>query len=63
MTGIRTARLAAGMTQAAAGQLIGVNQSHFGKLERGTVRLWADDALTLARAFEVDVAELIKVND
>jgi transcriptional regulator with XRE-family HTH domain len=63
MTGIRTARLAAGMTQAAAGQLIGVNQSHFGKLERGTVRLLAEDALTLAHAFGVDIVELIKVSD
>ena len=63
MSGIRTVRLAAGMTQAAAGQLIGVNQSHFGKIERGTVRLWADDALALARAFGVDVADLVQVTD
>lgn len=60
LTGLRNARIRAGLTQAQAGALIGAGQSTFAKYERGALALRAADALTLCRAFGVDLAELLK---
>lgn len=61
--GLRDARLRAGFTQAQAGGVICKTQSHFGKIERGAVRLDAWDALKLAQAFGVEISDLFKVTD
>lgn len=56
---LQQARRRAGMTQAAAGQLIGVTQSHYSKIERGDVELSARDALTLCQAFGLSLSQLL----
>lgn len=56
---IAAARIAAGMTQEQAGALIGRNQGHYGKIERGDLALKADDALTLCRAWNVTLSQLL----
>ncbi len=58
---MKEARRAAGLSQAAAGQLIGKTQSHFAKIERGEVALSAADALTLCKALALDLDTLLSV--
>lgn len=52
-------RLAAGLTQAQAGALIGKTQSHYSKIERGEVQLSARDAATLCAAFGITLSQLL----
>jgi transcriptional regulator with XRE-family HTH domain len=59
LTNLRAARLAAGLTTEAAGQLIGKSQSVYSKIERGRVRLGAIDAAKLATALRLDLAALL----
>lgn len=56
---LATLRTARGLSQAAAGQLIGKTQSHWAKIEAGKVRLSAADALTLCTAWKVDLSQLL----
>ena len=53
------ARAAAGMNQTAAAALIGKTQSTYSKIERAEVTLSAPDALTLCRAFALDLESLL----
>ena len=53
------ARAASGMNQTAAAALIGKTQSTYAKIERGKVTLSAPDALTLCRAFGLDLESLL----
>jgi DNA-binding XRE family transcriptional regulator len=59
--GLRQAREAAGMSQAAAGRIIGRTQSHFGKIERGESVLTAPDAVKLGRALRATVESFYQV--
>ena len=61
LTCLREARTAAGMDLATAGGLIGKNASHLSKIERGKVRLAAEDAVVLARAYGVTVESMFGV--
>lgn len=53
------ARLAAKISRRNAAAKIGKTESHLAKIERGEVRLFADDALTLARFYGVTVCHLL----
>jgi hypothetical protein len=46
------------MSQGEAGAVIGKTQSHFGKIERGEVRLYLADAVALADAFNTGLESL-----
>lgn len=59
---LKEARMRAGLTQAQAGALIGKTQSHFGKIERGTVMIQADEALVLCEALSLGLADLLQVD-
>lgn len=59
--GLRQVREAAGLSQAAAGRIIGRTQSHFAKIERGAVSLDVRDAVRLAEALGVTVESLLQV--
>lgn len=61
LDGLRRAREAAGLSQAAAGRIIGRTQSHFAKIERGAVGLDVRDAVQLAQALGVTVESLLQV--
>ena len=58
---LREARTAAGMDLATAGGRIGKNASHLSKIERGKVRLSAEDAVILARAYGVTVESMFGI--
>lgn len=60
---MREARLRAEMTQAQAGALIGKTQSHYGKIERGSVMILADEALVLCQALELSLSDLLERED
>mgnify|MGYP001254094606 CR=1 FL=1 len=60
LAGLLAARQAARLSQRDLGALIGKNQGHLGKIERGTVSLDVRDALTLARALGVTVEYLVE---
>lgn len=49
----------AGKSQAECGELLGINQSHYGKIERGKLRLALDDAVKLAELFGCRLEDLI----
>lgn len=53
------ARVSAGKSRREACELIGKTESHLAKIERGEVRLFADDALALARFYGVTVCHLL----
>ncbi len=59
LTNLRAARLAAGLTTEAAGQIIGKSQSVYSKIERGRVRLDAFDAANLAKVLRLDLDALL----
>ena len=56
---LATARARAGMTQTTAAALINKTQATYSKIERGEVALSAADALTLCRAFGLDLESLL----
>ena len=56
---LRYRREAAKKSQAEAAEAIGITQSHYGKIERGALRLALEDAATLARLFECRIEDLI----
>jgi transcriptional regulator with XRE-family HTH domain len=58
-SGIAKARIRAGMTGADMCALLGLKSNHATKIERGTVSLPAHDALTLCRAWNVTLEELL----
>lgn len=60
LKGLRKARLAAGENQEQAGALIGVNKSHFSKIEIGQTRLDIARALVLARHYGVPIESFIE---
>lgn len=55
LPGLRAARLAAGDTLEAMGELLGANKSHASKIELGQVRLDVERALVLARHYGLPV--------
>lgn len=57
---LRAARIAAGLTTATVGQMIGKTQSHYSKIERGAVRLSATDAAKLCTIWGLAIADLVK---
>jgi len=59
LVNLRAARIAAGMSQTKAGALIGKNQSHYAKIERGEVSLSAHEALRLCLRFELSIKALL----
>ena len=61
-SGIAKARLRAGMTTAEAAALMGLGQlgGQFGKIERGETSLTAHDALTLCKAWDVSLEDLLE---
>lgn len=56
------ARERAGLSQAQAGTLIGKTASHYGKIERGTIGLKADEALILCENLNVSLADLLETS-
>lgn len=58
---LEQARLAAGLTQAQVGALIGKTQSHYGKVERGMIGLSADEALILTEKLNISLADLVEI--
>lgn len=60
---LRKARQEAGLNQRQLGAIIGKNQSHFAKIERGEIDLSARDAITLASYLQTTVESLLKVSD
>jgi len=59
LSGLIRARVSRDLSQATAGQVIGKTQSHYSKIERGTIGLDARDALTLCQYFGVTLDELL----
>lgn len=60
LNGLRKARIAAGENQEQAGALIGVNKSHFSKMEIGQTRLDVARALVLARHYGIPIESFIE---
>ena len=58
---LQDARIAADLTQAQAGDLIGKTQSHYGKVERGRIGLSADEALTLCNRLSISLTDLLEI--
>lgn len=56
---LRYRRESAEKSQAEAAEAIGITQSHYGKIERGQLRLALDDAVILAKLFECKLDDLI----
>lgn len=54
-----SARVSAGKSRRVAAAAIGRTDSHLAKIERGEVRLFADDAVTLANFYGVTVCHLL----
>ena len=58
---LQDARIAADLTQAQVGGLIGKTQSHYGKVERGIIGLSADAALILCNRLNIRLADLLEI--
>lgn len=59
LNGLREKRIFRGLTQAAAATVIGVNQSHYRKIETGEVRLDLIRAKKLADWLDCSLEELL----
>lgn len=59
LTELQRARVAAGLSQAQAAQIIGKSQSVYSKIERGRVKLTAADAKALCDKFALSLADLV----
>ena len=59
LTTLRARRLDLGLSQKAAGQLIGKSQSHFGKIEAGKLAMKATEAKALCDALGLTLNQLL----
>lgn len=56
---LRAARERSGLTQAAFGREIGMDQSYLSRIEQGTVNLTVETMVQLANAVNADVLEMM----
>lgn len=59
LTALKARRLDLGLTQEAAGQLIGKSQSHYGKIEAGKLAMKATEAKALCDALGLTLNQLL----
>jgi DNA-binding XRE family transcriptional regulator len=59
LNNLRAARIAAGLSTADAGKIIGRGQSTYSKIERGAVALDAESALILCKRFNLTLESLL----
>jgi transcriptional regulator with XRE-family HTH domain len=57
---VRVLRLAAGVTQEALGQMVGVDRTEIGHVERGEKDLRFSTILRVAQGLGVDVGDLVR---
>lgn len=56
---LQEARLAAGLSQEQAAELIGKTQSHYSKIERGVIGLRAEEAYILCQRLDLELGDLL----